>query len=144
MTTQVTCHLSGFVYSSTDDSTAVAPPCPAGSAYNRLFWQCASLRAPVAVTVNCLVDRCGVPKLVATPTKKTTDAAATATTGTVSEKQLDTWVQELREVFAKLVNKKLLRLSLVDYDSFFEYYEATSAGDTAAAKRISDARGGKR
>jgi hypothetical protein len=62
----------------------------------------------------------------------------------VSEKRLEAWTQELREVFAKLVNKKCLKLSMLDYDSFYEYYVANTTGNTAEAKKISDARGGKK
>jgi hypothetical protein len=142
----VKCHLSGFVYSSSaDPSGAIAPPCPVGSAYHRLFWQCAAVRAPTSVAVNCLIDRCGVPKLVVSSGKPSKLSADTSVvTGTVSEKRLEAWTQELREVFSKLVNKKALKLSLVDYDSFCEYYVANIRGNSTEAKKIADARGGRK
>jgi hypothetical protein len=62
----------------------------------------------------------------------------------VTDKRLETWTQEIREVFSKLINKKLLKLSMIDYNSFFEYYVANTIGDTINSKKISDARGGKK
>lgn len=133
MTGDIKVHLSGFVYQST--AGEVSLPCPAGSTIHRIFWSGSG-----SVTANCLIDRCGVPKLI--PVGKASGASATATNA-VTEKRLEAWTQELREVFSKLVNKKSLKLSMVDYDSFYEYYVANVTGNTVESKRISDARGGK-
>ena len=106
--------------------------------------------APLSVVVNCLIARCGVPKL-APPVGKPSStsagvstAASSASSAVVSEKRVEAWTQELREVFSKLINKKMLKLSMIDYDSFYEYYIANTTGNTAQSKKISDARGGKR
>lgn len=132
VSTNTTIHLSGFVYS----SSGISPACPAGSMISRLFWLCSSL-SPLSIPLNFLSGRHGVPKLVQ-------EKKSSSLLNAISEKRVIAWVQELREVFGKLVSKKLLKLSLVDYDSFFEYYTANSKSDVKAAKKISDARGGKK
>ena len=91
--------------------------------------------------MNCLIDRCGVPKLVESG-KTSNDAKSNAVS--VSKKRYESWTLELRDVFAKLINKKALKLTMVDYDSFFEYYTANTSGNVGVSKRISDERGGKR
>ena len=102
--------------------------------------------APLSVVVNCLIARCGVPKLALPVGKPSSTSAGVSTAGSavVSEKRVEAWTQELREVFSKLINKKMLKLSMIDYDSFYEYYIANTTGNTAQSKKISDARGGKR
>lgn len=93
----------------------------------------------MAVSVNCLIDRCGVPKLAVQG-----KGSSGSSTSPVSDQRVEAWTQELREVFAKLVNKKTLKLSMIDYDSFYEYYIANMSGNTAESKKISDTRGGKK
>lgn len=144
----VVCHLSGFVYTSSNSSSSSAPSpaCPAGSSVLRLFWQSAVLGSPVDVPATCLLAECGVPALAGMPvsSRGQTAAAAAASASALSEKRLEAWSQELRGVFAKLINKKPLNLNMIDYDSFFEYYTANTTGNSAESKRISDARGGKK
>ena len=124
------------MYSSSAPAGHVSPACPSGSPLVRLFWLSAAIGSPVHVVVNCLTSRCGVPKI-------NLSDKSSAKSNDASDRRMESWVKELREVFSKLLNKKLLKLNMIDYDSFFGYYLANTSGNTSAAKKISDARRGK-
>jgi hypothetical protein len=59
----------------------------------------------------------------------------------VSELQMKKWIEEIRIIFTKVLNKKPLKLSLQDFESFAKYYNALKKGKSEVAKSIADSRG---
>jgi hypothetical protein len=59
----------------------------------------------------------------------------------MSEVVMNKWIEEIRMIFSKVVNKKPLKLSLQDYESFAKYFNALKNGKVDVAKSIADSRG---
>lgn len=59
----------------------------------------------------------------------------------VSNQILEKWIDDIRNIFSKLVNKKTLKLNLSDYYSYANYYNALKSGNNELAKNLADKRG---
>jgi hypothetical protein len=124
-----TIHLCGITYAaspSSKDITPTSPTCPIGSHLERFLWLSSQLNRPQLGGVTFISSEY-LPKY---DTKRGMNPLA-----------LDKWIEELRIIFSKLVNRKPLKLSQRDYESFSQYYQALKSGNVEAAKSIADSRG---
>jgi hypothetical protein len=90
----------------------------------KIFQLVSSIQFPYNVTVNFLASE-HVPKL---------------SSGNTGSPKLDIWVQQLRDIFARLVSKKTVDLSIDDFESFAKYYSLHAAGLFDQAKSVAETR----
>lgn len=121
---QANINLCSISYPSTQRSqNSVSPACPIDSHFNRFLWLSSQFSRPQTCQMTFLSFH-HLPKY----DKK-------------KYQSIGVWLSEIRVVFGKLINKKLLTLTLGDYHSFAQYYNALREGKIEIAKSIADNRG---
>lgn len=110
-------HFAGFIYA--DKCPRPAPPCSIGSAIIQLLALASTLDIPYPATLSYLHNT-HVPKQ--------------------GKNTLEKWRADIRNLFAKMLNKNTLNLGMKDYVSFCAYYNALASGDESTARQIADTR----
>ena len=123
LTPATSVHLAGMTYPVSRPGQ-ISPPVPVGSQWWRLFSLSSSLSPCPAQMV--VLSASYVPKM-----------NVHKATGTAN---ISAWVSEVRNTFAKVVNKKTVNLGADSYKSFHDYYLAVRKGQLAEAKAIADSR----
>jgi hypothetical protein len=124
-----TIHLCGVTYAastSSRDVTPTSPTCPIGSHLDRFLWLSSQLSRPQLGTLSFLSSQ----YLPSYDSKRG-----------MNELLINKWIEDIRINFSKLVNKKPLKLSQRDYESFSQYFHALKSGNGESAKSIADSRG---
>mmetsp|Transcript_12345 Transcript_12345/g.18718 ORF Transcript_12345/g.18718 Transcript_12345/m.18718 type:complete len:402 (+) Transcript_12345:67-1272(+) len=122
-TVNTSIHLAGFTY----PSASTQPCCPVGSQVLRIISTCGALSLPCA------------GRLLVLPSKYLSEIHQKLSTRNKSS-AVRNWTNEVRNIFAKLINKKTVELGVDDFESFRSYSDAMKSGDMELARKIADSR----